>query len=66
MPNVVIYRVAFTPESDVITPESRIAVTLQQRFRFENSKWPYDRWLSKIEALDWVPRDYLKYLTSSC
>ena len=56
--DVVIYRVAFTPESNVITPESKIAMTLQQRSRFENSKWPYDRWLRKIEGQDWVSDDY--------
>ena len=57
--NVLLYRVASTLESNVSTPESKIAMTLQQRFRFKNSNWRYDRWLRMIEGLDWL-HDYLK------
>ena len=57
---VVLYRAASTLESNVSTPESKIAMTLQQRFRFKNLNWRYDRWLRMIRGLDWIPHDYLK------
>ena len=64
--DVLIYIVTFTPESNVNTPKTKTAMTLQQCFRFENLNSPYDRWLRKIRGLDWSSDDYLKFLTASC